>query len=93
MTTRTRSETAAFRHPFFLKGVGRVLPPGDYRVVTDEELIDGLSFPAYRRVSTTICVPAESHRASSIEIVTIDPQDLVSAQHLDTTSMTPGGGS
>ena len=24
-----------------------VLPPADYRVVTDEELIQGLSFPAY----------------------------------------------
>jgi hypothetical protein len=25
-----------------------LLPPANYRVVTDEELIEGLSFPAYR---------------------------------------------
>ncbi|MGB6440329.1 MAG: hypothetical protein WBE89_13575 [Methyloceanibacter sp.] len=34
-----------------LKGVDRLLPPADYRVVTDEELIEGLSFPAYHRFS------------------------------------------
>ena len=48
--------------------------------MTDEELIDGLSFFAYRRVSTMIFVPAQSHQASSIEMVTIDPSDLHAAQ-------------
>ena len=72
-----------FVHPFFLKGVDRVLPPGEYQVVTDEELIDGLSFPVYRRVSTMIFVPAQSHRASSVEMVTVDPFDLQAAQHQD----------
>jgi hypothetical protein len=47
MTIRTTSKTVTFSRPFFLKGVDRLLPPGDYRVVTDEELIEGLSFPAY----------------------------------------------
>ena len=72
-----------FVHPFFLKGVDRVLPPGEYQVVTDEELIDGLSFPVYRRVSTMIFVPAQSHRASSVEMVTVDPFDLQAAQDQD----------
>jgi len=27
------------------------LPAGDYRVVTDEELIEGVSLPVYSRVS------------------------------------------
>lgn len=84
MTTRTRSRSVVFRHPFELKGVDRILPPGDYQVVTDEELIDGLSFPVYRRVSTTIQVPAEERPASSIEIVAIDPQELKAAQDRDT---------
>lgn len=43
MTIRTTDKTITFRRPFCLKGVDRVLPPGDYRVVTDEELIEGLS--------------------------------------------------
>jgi hypothetical protein len=76
MATRTQRKTVAFGHPFRLKGVDRVLPPGDYEVVTDEELIEGLSFPVYHRVSTAIIVPAQSHQASSVEMVVIDPRDL-----------------
>jgi hypothetical protein len=38
--------------------------------MTDEELIEELSFPVYRRVSTTIFVPGKS--ASSVEMVAIE---------------------
>jgi hypothetical protein len=83
MTVRTSSKTVTFAHPFLLKGVDRILAAGDYRVVTDEELIEGLSFPVYRRVATMIFLPAESGSASTVEMVTIDPQDLQAAQELD----------
>jgi len=83
MATRTQRKTVAFGHPFRLKGVDRVLPPGDYEVLTDEELIEGLSFPVYHRVSTAIIVPAQSHQASSVEMVPIDPHDLQSVQDRD----------
>jgi hypothetical protein len=72
-----------FAHPFLLKGVDRILAAGDYQVVTDEELIEELSFPVYRRVATMIFVPAKSGSASTVEMVTIDPQDLQAAQELD----------
>ena len=81
MTTRTNDRIMTFAHPFLLKGVDRELPAGDYRVVTDEELIEGLSFPVYRRVSTMIFVPGQS--TSSVEMVTIDPQELEAAQERD----------
>ena len=83
MTTRTQRKTVVFGHPFQLKGIDRALPPGDYEVVTDEELIEGLSFAVYRRISTAIIVPAQSHQASSVEMVTIDPRDLQSARDRD----------
>ena len=83
MTVRTSSKTVTFAHPFLLKGVDRILAAGDYRIVTDEELIEELSFPVYRRVATMILVPAESGSASTVEMVTIDPQDLQAAQELD----------
>jgi hypothetical protein len=67
---RTHRKTVAFGQPFRLKGIARVLPPGNYQVATDEELIEGLSFLVWRRLSTTIIVPAE--QASSIEMVGID---------------------
>ena len=83
MATRTTSETVTFAHPFLLKGVDRLLPAGEYRVATDEERIDELSFPAYRRVGTVIFVPAAFHPASCIEMVAIDPHDLQEAQDRD----------
>src|SRR5258707_2520985 len=89
MATRTQRKTVAFGHPYRLKGVDRVLPPGDYEVVTDEELIEGLSFPVYHRVSTAIIVPAQSHQASSVEMVVIDPRDLQAAQDRDASAHQP----
>jgi hypothetical protein len=79
MIARSLSKTIVFSKPFLLKGVDRTLPAGGYRVVTDEDLIEGISFPVYRRVSTMIFVPASTHGTSSVEMVTIDPADLDAA--------------
>ena len=78
MITRTRDKTWTFGRPFMLKGVDRLLPAGDYRVTTDEELIEGLSFPVYRRVATMIFIPGPAQRG--LEMITIDPADLRAAQ-------------
>ncbi|MGH6748583.1 MAG: hypothetical protein ACRECI_04610, partial [Methyloceanibacter sp.] len=78
---RTTRKTVTFHRPFYLKGVGRLLPPADYQVATDEQLIEGLSFAAYRRVATVIFVPAES--GCAVEMATIDPLDLQAAQDQD----------
>jgi hypothetical protein len=56
-------------------------------VVIDEELIEGLSFSAYHRVSTAILVPAPS--GSAIEMVTIDPLDLEAALEREAASPHP----
>lgn len=81
MIARSLTETVAFNKPFSLKGIDRVLPAGEYRVVTDEELIEAISFPVYRRVATMIFVPADV--ASSMEMVAIDPLDLRAALDRD----------
>jgi hypothetical protein len=82
MTTRTQRKTVTFGRSFQLKGIERLLPPGNYVVVTDEDLVEGLSFPVYRRVSTAMMVPAQN-RPSSVEMLTIDPRDLDAAQERD----------
>jgi len=82
MLTRTHRQSVVFRQTFLLKGIDRVLPPGEYQVVTDEELIEGLSFPVYRRISTMIFVPGRA-QASTVEMVTIDPRDLQAAMDRD----------
>jgi hypothetical protein len=83
MIARSLNKVVAFSKPFLLKGIDRILPAGDYRVVTDEELIEGISFPVYRRVSTMIFVPTPKYGPSSIEMVTIDPVDLQAALDKD----------
>jgi len=84
MTIRSRRETVTFRHPFQIRGVDRVLPAGSYEVITDEEMIEGLSFAAFRRVATMIEVPAETGRA--IELISIGSVDLSDAQRLDASA-------
>jgi hypothetical protein len=86
MTTRSRRETVHFKHPFRIRGVDRLLPSGDYEVVTDDEMIEGLSFPSFRRVATMIMVPGASPRQSSIEMVSISSVDLSDAQRIDASA-------
>ena len=80
MMTRTSNKMVTFALPFLLKGIDRELAAGSYRVVTDEELIEELSFRVYRRTSTMIFVPTQ---ASSVEMVSVDPLDLEAAQDRD----------
>jgi hypothetical protein len=81
MTTRTRRETVHFKHPFRLSGVDRLLSPGAYEVVTDEEMIEGLSFASFRRVATMMMVPGVA--SGTLEMVSISSVDLSDAQRND----------
>jgi hypothetical protein len=82
MIARSREKAVSFTKPFLLEGVDRPIPAGEYRVKTDEELIEGVSFPVYRRVATMIFVPALSPRGA-IEMITIDPAALQAALDRD----------
>jgi len=86
MTIRSRRETISFRHPFLIRGVDRLLPPGAYEVITDEEMIEGLSFPAFRRVATMIMVPAAPPHGSTMELISIGSIDLADAQRIDASA-------
>lgn len=79
MTTRTTRRTVAFARPFLLSGMAEVQMPGTYTVEIDEELIEGLSFPAYRRIATVLLLPSQSGGATSGQVVTIDPLELEAA--------------
>ena len=83
MSTRTRRETVHFRHPFRIKGIDRQLAPGAYEVITDEEMIEGLSFSGFRRVATMIMVPGEPPRRAVMEMISISAVDLSDAQRID----------
>jgi hypothetical protein len=83
MTTRSRREIVTFKHPFQIRGIDRLLPAGAYEVVTDEEMIEGLSFASFRRVATMIMVPAAASRGATMEMISIGSVDLSDAQRID----------
>ncbi len=85
MTIRSRREAVTFKHPFRLRGVDRLLPAGTYEVITDEELIEGLSFAAFRRIATMILVPGAGS-ASVLEMISIGSVDLADAQRIDASA-------
>jgi len=77
----------AYQHPrvqapFLHSQSGGLQPAGTYTVETEEELVEGLSFPAYRRVSTTITRQGNSAGAL-VQVFTVDPQELEKAQAAD----------
>ena len=65
-------------------GIGVALSAGPYEVITDEEMIEGLSFASYRRVATMIIVPAAASRGS--EMISIGSVDLADAQRIDAST-------
>jgi hypothetical protein len=85
MTIRSRREVVTFKHPFQIRGIDRLLPAGDYEVITDEEMIEGLSFASFRRVATMIIVPTAAPRGST-EMISIGSVDLADAQRIDASA-------
>ena len=58
MTERITRSSVTFLHDFFLRDIDGVQPPGTYLVETVEEPLGTLSVLAYRRVCTTVTLPA-----------------------------------
>ncbi len=88
MTERTTDSLVTFRRPFNLRDIVGTQPPGTYQIETVELMIDGLSFVAFRRVSTTITLPAIGSSGARRQFVEIDPADLVAAQQRDASDGT-----
>ena len=79
MAPRTSRESVTFARPFSLRGVDGVQPAGTYTVETEEELIEGLSFPAYRRVATVMLLPLGAGGTAWRQIAAVDPLELRAA--------------
>ena len=79
MTIRTTKSTVTFMHPFRLGASGEQLPAGRYPIETDEELLEGLSFPAYRRTAIMMQLIADPLRPGIREVVVVDPQQFEEA--------------
>lgn len=84
MHERTTRKSVTFSSPFELAGVNEKFDAGTYVVETREEMIEGLSFVAYRRVATTIEAPFKGFGQPARQVTTIDPKDLEAAMNRDT---------
>ncbi|MBC2860353.1 hypothetical protein [Stappia sp. 28M-7] len=76
MTTRTTQSIVRFQTAFLLPDFVEPQPPGDYQVDRDEELIEGLSWIAWKRVGTFIHLPAIGVRTAIRQLVPIDPAQI-----------------
>jgi hypothetical protein len=83
MTMRTSQRTVTFARPFRLGESGPEFPAGQYFIETDEELVDELSFPFYRRTATMMQLIADPLRPGVTETAVIDPLLLEAALEAD----------
>jgi hypothetical protein len=90
MPERTIETTVTFKNPFMLESFDRMQPAGTYRLVIEEEEILGLSFPAYRRTSTVLHIPACSGGSISGQAFPVAPQELEAALIADALSLQTG---
>jgi hypothetical protein len=83
MTTRVTTKILTFRRPFHLDEIERELPAGTYVVETEEETIDGISFLAYRRVSTSLIIRGYGGAGNSAQMWMVHPDGLEMALERD----------
>jgi hypothetical protein len=83
MPTRSTEHTFTFRRPFSLSAVDDPLPSGSYRVITEEEPVEALSFAAWQRMRTLLFLPANSLPGTAREVVPVDPDELAAALAAD----------
>lgn len=82
MESRLTTRVVEFRRPFRLSARTGPLPAGRYQVDTEEEMLTGLSFPAWRRTSMTIM----RHGLASgrlVQSLAITPAELAAALATD----------
>lgn len=85
MTTRTTQATVCFSSDFLLPGFDAPQPAGEYQVDHDEELIDGVSMLAWRRVGSFIHLPGIGMAGATRQMVPVSPADLEAALEKDRT--------
>lgn len=91
MTERITRSSVTFLHDFVLRDMDGIQPPGTYLLETVEEPLGTLSFVAYRRISTTITLPAIGVASRRRQVVTIDPDELQAALAKDALGMASDG--
>lgn len=82
---RTSKTKITFNSPFVLTDSDHTFPAGVYDLETDEELLPGLSFQAYRRVASRIHIPADPDHKGTSHTFVLNPSELDLALERDKT--------
>ncbi|WP_251134530.1 MULTISPECIES: hypothetical protein [Roseobacteraceae] len=83
MNMRSTRSMVTFSNPFTLQGYPGDLPAGDYEVLVEEELLQGLSFEAYRRTATYMTVRGKGAHAGRSELRLTTESDIKEALRRD----------
>jgi len=83
MNMRSTRSTVTFSNSFSLSGYTGELPAGDYEVLVEEELLQGLSFEAWRRTATCLMVRGKGIHSGHTELRSISQSDLNEALSRD----------
>lgn len=75
MNRETR-RTVTFATDFVLPGFTDTLAAGAYEVIAEDERLEGISFDAWRRVSTYLIVRGQGPRRGSVEMRQTSEPDL-----------------
>lgn len=83
MFTRSTESTIHFGRPFRLSQFDETQPAGSYRLITEEERLEGLSFEVFQRMRTLLYLPAIALAGHAREVVDVDPIELAAALVVD----------
>lgn len=83
MSTRSSKTKVTFSNPFSLPGYVGEMPAGEYEVLVEEELLQGLSFDAWRRTATYLTVRGRGRHAGRTELRAVSDSDMKAALSRD----------
>jgi hypothetical protein len=83
MAQRTVHSTITFSRPFLLSGFDEPLQAGTYKIETLEELVEGVSFPVWRRIETLLLLNQQPGQPKLTQVAVIDPVELEEARSRD----------
>ncbi len=91
MEPRITTSTVTFAHPFLIPGHKGELPAGSYEFLVEEELLQGVSFEAYRRTASWLVVGNLRRPQAPFEMRDVSPRDLDAALDRDRAATDQGG--
>ncbi|WP_300073698.1 hypothetical protein [uncultured Ruegeria sp.] len=83
MSTRSSRSMVTFANAFVLPGYSDELAAGEYEIVVEEELLQSLSFEAFRRTGTYLVVHGKGSQIGRTEHRPITEKDLETALRRD----------